>query len=119
LAPFSPSEKTCADALWCVYGPPVIDQASLVVEIDEHLADHCAVEEGDDPVLSVELSVRDEARDETLVKRTPIANRRPDILRARVDQDFLANTSHLGSPVCWMRTSWGPSTTASCGRPFR
>ncbi len=44
--------------------------------IDEHLAEHRAVEEGDNPILSVEASVDDEVRHEALVKRTPIANRR-------------------------------------------
>ena len=69
--------------------------ASFVVEVDDQLADHHAVAEGDDASVGFEACVDDEARHETLVQRADVANRRPDVLRAGLDKDLLADGSHV------------------------
>jgi len=68
---------------------------SLVVNVDKQLACHRAAREGDDPGVSVEASVDEDTRHEALMHRADIANRRPNILRACLDQDFLVDGSHL------------------------
>jgi hypothetical protein len=82
-----------------VRGPPldrrVGKPASLVVNVDDHLAYHRAVPESDNPGVSFEASVDDEARSEALVHRADITNRRPNVLRAGLDQDFLVDGSHV------------------------
>jgi hypothetical protein len=92
----SPSEKICATPLWCLYGPSTIDQASpaRVVEVDQHLAHDRAIGEGHDPVVSVAPRVGDEPGCEALVQRTPVAQRGPRVLGARIDDGLFANRSH-------------------------
>src|SRR5260221_13467505 len=82
-----------------VRGPPldrrVGKPARLVVNVDDQLAYHRTVPESDDPGVSFEAGIDDEAWREALVDRADIANRRPNDLRAGLDQDFLVDGSHV------------------------
>ncbi len=53
----------------------------LIVKSDDQFADHRAPREGQDPLISVEVCVDQNARREALMHRANIANRRPHVLR--------------------------------------
>jgi hypothetical protein len=69
------------------------EAARLVVEIDQALAENGAVEEGDDPVRSVEAGVKREARHEALMQPAPVTNGGPDPLGTCVDQGVCGGSS--------------------------
>src|SRR5438445_7233546 len=66
----------------------------LVVEVDDQLARHRAIAEGDDAGPLFEARVDDEARNEARVQRAHIANRRPHLLGTGLEQDFLPDRGH-------------------------
>jgi len=49
--------------------------------------------------VTLKARIHDEARSLALVHCADIADRVPDELGRRVDQDFLANGGHLSSPI--------------------
>src|SRR5271155_1107661 len=70
------------------------EPARIIVEVNESLAQHVAVEERDDPVLTVQAGIGRETGHEPHMQPSPITQRVPDALRTRVDHDFPANRSH-------------------------
>src|SRR5678815_3548825 len=77
----------------------------LAVHGDDQLLRHHAVEEGDDPRLAFHAAVGEEARGDALVDVGDVAERLPDVGRARRDRDFLMNAGHD------LQTTWTVSYT--------
>jgi hypothetical protein len=74
----------------------------VVIEVYQPLAQHAAVEEGDDSVITVQPSIGREAGHEPHVQRSPITQRIPNAIRTRADRDLLANRSHRSVILSWL-----------------
>src|SRR5580692_2476254 len=71
----------------------------LIVERDDWLAHHHAVDKSDDARARFEFRVGDEAGDESRMQRADVANRRPDVARRRACLEFGSKRRHRSFPA--------------------
>src|SRR3954470_11936505 len=85
--------------------------------IDQPLARHRSVGEGDDARVAVERAGRDKARRQPLMQRAEIANRIPDVVSRGGEGNVVVDGGHEGVLGCvrfWSRT---PSLRAQRSNP--
>ena len=89
----------------------VSKSTSLIVKIDDQLADHQPIRKGHNSGVSIKASSGKDAWGEALVYRTDIANCRPHVIRAGVDENFFGYKS-----FCETRTFLSAHLTILCGQ---
>src|SRR5262249_55806340 len=82
-----------------------IDQSPpRIVAVNQKLARHRAVGEGNDASLALEPGVEHEARHEAVMQGAEVTHRVPYLIRRRIDWNVLVNGSHDVDP-CLSRTN--------------
>src|SRR5580704_9026439 len=72
------------------------ESACRIINADEDLAGHRAVEECHDPsVVAVEAAADDEAGHQTFVQGAEVSQRRPDVVRAGINYGLFYDCCHL------------------------
>ena len=67
---------------------------SVVVDADDGLADRCPISERDQSTAAIDTAVGDEAGGEPLVDRSDVPHRRPYVVDARSEPQFVVDRPH-------------------------